>query len=67
MDGPENVRWEYKVIEPPTELTMRESANPEAALNELGEAGWRLSETIEYDGGGTKFLVFVRRRGGESL
>jgi hypothetical protein len=55
-------RWEYKVIEPPTELTMRESANPETALNELGECDWKLTETISYDSGSTKFLVFVRPR-----
>ncbi|WP_049889176.1 DUF4177 domain-containing protein [Natronolimnohabitans innermongolicus] len=53
--------WEYKVIEPPTELTKRESANPERRLNELGTDGWRLVDTISYDGGGTKFLVFERR------
>ncbi len=58
-------RWEYKVIEPPTELTMRESANPESALNDLGERGWKLTETVSYDGGGTKFLVFVRPRESE--
>jgi hypothetical protein len=58
-------RWEYKVVEPPTELTMRESANPERALNDLGEQGWRLTETVSYDGGGTKFLVFVRPRESE--
>lgn len=56
----ERTRWEYTVIEPPTELTMRESANPEARLNELGQRGWKLAETISYDGGGTKFLVFAR-------
>ena len=55
-------QWEYKVIEPPTELTMRESANPETRLNELGERGWKLAETISYDSGSTKFLVFVRPR-----
>jgi hypothetical protein len=53
--------WEYKAVEPPTELTKRESANPEARLNELGAAGWRLVETVSYDGGGTKFLIFERR------
>jgi hypothetical protein len=54
-------RWEYKAIEPPTELTKRESANPETRLNELGADGWRLVETVSYDGGGTKFLLFERQ------
>lgn len=40
---------------------MRESANPEKRLNELGADGWRLVETVSYDGGGTKFLLFERR------
>lgn len=53
-------QWEYRAIEPPTELTNRESANPEERMTELGREGWRLVETISYDGGGTKFLIFER-------
>lgn len=61
MSSDRSSRWEYKAVEPPTELTMRESANPEKRLNELGADGWRLVETVSYDGGGTKFLLFERR------
>jgi len=39
---------------------MLEAEDPEAALNELGAQGWELVETVEYVGGGTKFLVFKR-------
>ena len=56
----ESADWEYKAVEPPTELTKRESANPEQRLNELAAEGWRLVETVSYDGGGTKYLIFER-------
>ncbi len=39
---------------------MEEAVDPEAALNGLGADGWELVDTIEYVGGGTKFLVFKR-------
>lgn len=39
---------------------MEEADDPEAALNELGAAGWELVETVEYVGGGTKFLILKR-------
>ncbi|WP_293030108.1 DUF4177 domain-containing protein [Natronococcus sp.] len=61
MSSDRSPRWEYKAVEPPTELTKRESANPEKRLNQLGADGWRLVETVSYDGGGTKFLLFERR------
>ena len=61
MNSDRSAHWEYKAIESPTELTKRESANPEDRLNELGADGWRLVETVSYDGGGTKFLLFERR------
>ncbi|TYL38916.1 hypothetical protein CV102_10445 [Natronococcus pandeyae] len=60
MDRESSPHWEYKVIEPPSELTKRESSNPERRLNELAADGWRLVETVSYDGGGTKFLIFER-------
>ncbi|MFC4437903.1 MULTISPECIES: DUF4177 domain-containing protein [Natrialbaceae] len=60
MDSEPSANWEYKVIEPPSELTKRESSNPERRLNELAADGWRLVETVSYDGGGTKFLIFER-------
>ena len=60
MDSESSQNWEYKVIKPPSELTKRESSNPERRLNELAADGWRLVETVSYDGGGTKFLIFER-------
>lgn len=53
-------QWEYKTVRPPTESTQKEAADPVEQLNELGTAGWELANTIEYTGGGTKFLVFKR-------
>lgn len=52
--------WEYKTIKPPREATNKEASDPKAALNELGAEGWELIDTIEYVGGGTKYLVFKR-------
>ncbi|MXV62607.1 DUF4177 domain-containing protein [Natronorubrum sp. JWXQ-INN-674] len=52
--------WQYTVIEPPRGPTMEEATDPSATLNELGAEGWELVTTIEYDGGGTKYLVFKR-------
>ena len=56
-DPPE---WEYKAVEPTKGLTKREAVNPTAQLNELGSEGWEFTGTIEYDKGGTKFIVFKR-------
>lgn len=53
-------RWEYETLRPPRESTKKEAADPKAQLNELGEEGWELAGTVEYTGGGTKFLVFKR-------
>ena len=39
---------------------MKELVDPETELNELGEDGWELADTVEYVGGGTKFLIFKR-------
>lgn len=55
-----NHQWEYKVLEPPKGLTKRETVDPTDKLNELGADGWELTETISYDGGGTKLLLFKR-------
>jgi hypothetical protein len=54
-------QWEYETLQPPRGATKKESADPKAALDELGEDGWELADTIEYVGGGTKFLVLKRR------
>ena len=55
--------WEYTVIEPPRGPTMEEAVDPSAELNELGADGWELVATIDYTGGGTKYLVFKRPGG----
>ena len=39
---------------------MKEADDPEAALNDLGADGWELVTTVEYVGGGTKYLVLKR-------
>lgn len=52
--------WEYVTRRPPREGTRKEARDPEAQLNELGAEGWELATTIDYDGGGTKYLVFKR-------
>ena len=55
-----NRSWEYKTIEPPKGLTKREAVDPTAELNRLGADGWELVQTMSYDKGGTKLLVFKR-------
>lgn len=52
--------WEYKTLEPPKGSTMREPVDPTEELDRLGADGWELAETIDYDGGGTKLLLFKR-------
>ena len=53
-------QWEYMTLRPPREATMKEAADPKPQLNELGADGWELVSTIEYTGGGTKYLVLMR-------
>lgn len=53
-------RWEYRTVRPPREATKKEIADPESMLNELGSDGWEFVTTLEYVGGGTKFLVLKR-------
>lgn len=52
--------WEYETIQVPKEAAQKESADPKTELNELGNAGWELVETVDYTGGGTKYLLFKR-------
>ena len=54
-------QWEYETLRPPRGATKKEATDPKAVLNELGEEGWELADTIDYVGGGTKFLVLKRR------
>lgn len=53
-------RWEYETLRPPREETKKEASDPSAALNDRGEEGWELVETVDYVGGGTKLLVLKR-------
>lgn len=53
-------RWEYETLRVPRGETHKESADPKAELNELGAEGWELVTTVEYVGGGTKFILFKR-------
>jgi hypothetical protein len=53
-------QWEYKTLEPPQGLTKREIVDPTDELNRLGAEGWELADTVSYDGGGTKLLLFKR-------
>lgn len=53
-------QWEYTTVRPERDATKKEAVDPNATLNELGAKGWELTETITYEGGGTKYLVFKR-------
>lgn len=53
-------RWEYETLRPARESTKKEAQDPKEQLNELGAEGWELVDTIAYEGGGTKYLVFKR-------
>jgi len=55
-------QWEYETLRPARDATKKEAADPKTRLNELGAEGWELVETISYEGGGTKYLVFKRPR-----
>jgi hypothetical protein len=60
MVSDEPTRWEYETLRPSRESTKKEAADPVAELNELGASGWELAGTVDYEGGGTKYLVFKR-------
>jgi len=60
MDSEIPQQWEYRTLEPPKGLTMRETVDPTEELDALGADGWELTSTISYDGGGTKLLLFKR-------
>ena len=53
-------RWEYETLRPPRGPTKKEAIDPKAQLNELGGEGWELVTSVEYVGGGTKYLLFKR-------
>lgn len=56
-------QWEYRTLRPPRGETKKESEDPQTALNDYGEDGWELAGTIDYTGGGTKYIVFKRPAG----
>jgi hypothetical protein len=56
----ETTRWEYETRRPSRDETRKEAEDPKGDLNELAADGWRFIDTIEYTGGGTKYLVFER-------
>ncbi|WP_049947827.1 hypothetical protein [Candidatus Halobonum tyrrellensis] len=60
MSDTDPTEWEYRCLRPPREETKKEVSDPTADLNELGAVGWELVDTLDYTGGGTKFLVFKR-------
>lgn len=62
MDTDESPVIEYHTLRPPREATKKEASDPVGELNELGAESWELIDTIEYSGGGTKFLVLKRPR-----
>jgi hypothetical protein len=53
-------QWEYRSVRPPREETMKEASDPTDRLNELGADGWEVATTIEYAGGGTKYIIMKR-------
>lgn len=59
MSGTED-EWEYETLRPPRGPTKKEAIDPKGQLNELGGDGWELVTTVEYVGGGTKYMVFKR-------
>jgi len=61
----ERIQWEYRTMRVNTEPTQKEATDPAPQLESLGSDGWELTETIDYVGGGTKYLVF--RRPAESM
>jgi hypothetical protein len=60
-----DTQWEYETLRPPRGETRKEAGDPKDAVNELAAEGWRLVDTIEYTGGGTKYLVFERPAGSD--
>jgi hypothetical protein len=60
MANADRTRWEYETCRPDRDETKKEAEDPKALLNDYGARGWEFVDTIDYTGGGTKFLVFRR-------
>lgn len=60
MSDSESLRWEYETYRPPRDELKKEITDPQAELNRYGSDGWELVTTLDYVGGGTKYLVFKR-------
>lgn len=60
MSGESTRSWEYATLRPPRESAKKEATDPATQLNDLGEDGWELTDTVDYVGGGTKYLVLKR-------
>lgn len=60
MSRDKHDRWEYETLRPARGETKKEAEDPKAQLNELAAEGWRFVDTIDYTGGGTKYIVFER-------
>lgn len=60
MFSEQQVTWEYRTLRPPREETKKEASDPTDELNELGAEGWEVAETIDYTGGGTKYVLLKR-------
>jgi hypothetical protein len=58
-------RWEYETLQPPKGSTHKEATDPKQQLNELGDEGWELVDTVDYVGGGTKLLILKRPKSTE--
>ena len=60
MTDAEATRWEDETVRPPRDETKKEATEPTDRLNERATEGWRVVETVEYTGGGTKFFLMER-------
>ncbi|MDG5821913.1 DUF4177 domain-containing protein [Natronococcus sp. A-GB7] len=65
MTTGQGIVWKYETVRPPRGATMEEASDPKELLNEYGQEGWEFVSTIEYTGGGTKYLVFKRPADGD--
>lgn len=53
----DRMQWEYKTVRPRRDPTKKEATDPVDERNDLGARGWEVVTTIDYAGGGTKFII----------